>query len=73
MCDGRRVGDAFRPIQFGPAVEEGAARDCERGRVDVAGEPAQLSTGERDVYFRRIEAALDLDAPSGASAPTSDQ
>ncbi len=42
-------------------------------QADVAGEPAQLSTEERDVYFRRIEAALDLDAPSGASAPTTDQ
>ncbi len=42
-------------------------------QVDIAGEPAQLSTAERDDYFRRIEAALDFDAPSAAPAPSSDQ
>ena len=36
---------------------------------DIAGRPATLSAKERDDYFRRIEAALDFDAPSGA--PTS--
>ncbi len=40
---------------------------------DIAGEAARLSTEERDDYFRRIEAALDFDAPAGAPAPGSDQ
>ena len=40
---------------------------------DIAGRPAQLSTEERDDYFRRIEAALDFDAPSGAPASSGDQ
>ena len=42
-------------------------------QADIAGEPAQLSTEERDDYFRRIEAALDFDAPPGAPALTRDQ
>ncbi len=42
-------------------------------QADIAGEPARLSTEERDAYFRRIEAALDLDAPSGAPASSNDQ
>ena len=42
-------------------------------QADIAGEPAQLSTEERDDYFRRIEAALDFDAPSGAPASGSDR
>ena len=40
---------------------------------DIAWKPAQLSTEERDDYFRRIEAALDFDAPSAAPAPSGDQ
>ncbi len=34
---------------------------------DIAGEPARLSTEERDDYFRRIEAALDFDAQAPSS------
>ena len=53
-----------------------ALRLMRRPRADqlgIAGKTAQLSTEERDDYFRRIEAALDSDAPSGAPAPGSDR
>ena len=40
---------------------------------DIAGKPAQLSTEEREDYFRLIGAALDFDAPSGGPAPSGDQ
>ena len=45
-----------------------------RPRADQPGIPGKpaLSTEERDDYFRRIEAALDFDAPSAAPAPGSD-
>ncbi len=35
-----RLNDALRPIHFSPPVQEGAAREFERGRLDVAVKPS---------------------------------
>ena len=67
----------FPPLAVGAAALALflALRLMRRPRADqsgIAGKPAQLSAEERDDYFRRIESAIDFDAPSGAPAPGSD-